>query len=322
MNRDGQFTATDQVEPSAVHTPERMHDLLTKSSRTFALNIPLLPEPTRCEVTVAYLLFRVADTLEDSTTWPRRRKIEELERLATLLRQPDARSAAVLASDWEAEPPCDHEGYQELLAELPRVMQVNSSLAPESQKLILEHTLRTIEGMSSFLAREDGSELQLRDVKDLQAYCYAVAGIVGEMLTELFIKDSEELEPVAPILRGLAATFGEALQLVNILKDSAGDSDEGRHFLPAGQSTQDVFALARDDLGGAARYVICLAQAGASRGVVAFTALPLLLAQATIDRVERDGPGSKITRLEVAEIIEELNQALDEGSVPTLLDRF
>jgi farnesyl-diphosphate farnesyltransferase len=83
-----------------------------------------------------------------------------------------------------------------------------------------------------------------------------------------------------------------------------------------------VFALARDDLGSAARYVICLAQAGASRGVVAFTALPLLLARATIDRVEKDGPGSKISRIEVAEIIEELNQALDEGSVPTLFERF
>ena len=322
MSREGQPTATGQVELSTVHTPDRMHELLTKSSRTFALNIPLLPEPTRCEVTVAYLLFRVADTLEDSTAWSRQRKIDELQRFGTFLRRPDPQSAAQLASDWEAEPPCDHEGYRELLVELPLVMEINSSLAPESQKLILEHTLRTIEGMSSFLAREDGSELQLRDVKDLQAYCYAVAGIVGETLTELFIKDSEELEPVAPILRGLSAAFGEALQLVNILKDSAWDSDEGRHFLPAGGSTSDVFALARDDLGSAARYVICLAQAGASRGVVAFTALPLLLARATIDRVEKDGPGSKITRIEVAEIIEELNQALDEGSVPTLFERF
>ncbi len=37
--------------------------LLAETSRTFALAIPLLPEPTRHEVGVAYLLFRVADTL-------------------------------------------------------------------------------------------------------------------------------------------------------------------------------------------------------------------------------------------------------------------
>ena len=322
MSRDGQSSATGQVELNTVHTPDRMHDLLTKSSRTFALNIPLLPEPARCEVTVAYLLFRVADTLEDSTIWPRQRKVDELRRFATFLQEPAPRSADRLTADWQADPPCDDAGYLELLAELPLVMEVHSELAPDSQELIVEHTLRTIEGMSAFLERENGSDLQLRDVKDLQDYCYAVAGIVGEMLTELFLKDDEALRPVAPILRGLAARFGEALQLVNILKDSTADSDEGRHFLPAGRSTTDVFSLARDDLGSAARYVICLAQAGAARGVVAFTALPLLLAKATIDRVQQDGPGSKITRIEVAEIIEELNQALDEGSVPTLFERF
>jgi farnesyl-diphosphate farnesyltransferase len=322
MSPDGQSGTTGQVALSTVHTPDRMHDLLTKSSRTFALNIPLLPEPTRCEVTVAYLFFRVADTLEDSTLWSRQRKIEELGRFAALLRQPDRGSAEGLAADWQERPPCDHPGYLELLAELPLVVQVHFGLAADSQKLVVDHTLRTIEGMSSFLEREDGSELQLRDIKDLQDYCYAVAGIVGEMLTELFLKDDEALEPVAPILRGLAARFGEALQLVNILKDSTGDSDEGRHFLPAGRSSAEVFSLARDDLGSAARYVTCLAQAGAVRGVVAFTALPLLLAKATIDRVEQDGPGSKISRIEVAQIIEELNQALDDGSVPALLGSF
>ena len=52
---------------AAVSTPTLMDHLLEKTSRTFALTVPLLPEPTRCEVTVAYLLFRVADTLEDAT---------------------------------------------------------------------------------------------------------------------------------------------------------------------------------------------------------------------------------------------------------------
>ncbi len=45
----------------------RLEELLFKTSRTFALSIPLLPEPTRREVTVAYLLFRIADTLEDGS---------------------------------------------------------------------------------------------------------------------------------------------------------------------------------------------------------------------------------------------------------------
>jgi farnesyl-diphosphate farnesyltransferase len=303
-------------------TPERLQDLLTKTSRTFALNIPLLPEPTRCEVTVAYLLFRIADTLEDATEWPQSRKLAELDRFASILRRPDDGTAVRLASQWIDAPPCEHEGYLELLAELPFVLRVTASLSPESQELVRAHTLRTIDGMSSFLAREDGTELRLRDVKDLQAYCYAVAGIVGEMLTELFLKDRDHMRSVAPVLRGLAPTFGEALQLVNILKDSAWDTGEGRHFLPVESETAEVFALAREDLGKASRYVLLLDQASAPRGVVAFTALPLLLAGATIDRVEEQGPGSKITREEVGEIVARLIDALDQRTVPALFSEF
>ena len=50
--------------------------------------------------------------------------------------------------------------------------------------------------------------------------------------------------------------------------------------------------------------------AGAERGIVAFTALPVLLARAALDRVERDGPGSKLSRGEVLGIAGRLEQAL------------
>jgi hypothetical protein len=52
--------------PRACPTPPRagpeyadLLDLVGKMSRTFALSIPPLSEPTRREVTVAYLLFRI-----------------------------------------------------------------------------------------------------------------------------------------------------------------------------------------------------------------------------------------------------------------------
>ena len=53
-----------------------IEDLLLKTSRTFALSIPMLPEPTRREVGVAYLLFRIADTLEDATLWTPERQVQ------------------------------------------------------------------------------------------------------------------------------------------------------------------------------------------------------------------------------------------------------
>lgn len=301
-------------------TSSLLDHLLRTTSRTFALTIPLLHEPTRREVTVAYLLFRVADTLEDSTRWPRSLKLTELERLACFLEEPGHEEAGALAAGWEADPPLEHRGYRELLADFPEVMRAASRLSPEAWRLVAAHTARTCRAMASFVAREEKGVLRLRDLDDLKEYCYAVAGIVGEMLTELFLLERDELRPIAPRLRRDAAAFGEALQLVNILKDRADDAVEGRHYLPGGLDRAEVFALARRDLKTAAGYCSLLSRSGADRGLVAFTALPVLLAKATLDRVQERGPGAKVTRDEVAAIVARLHGALDRGAVGTLIE--
>lgn len=300
---------------------EVLDGLLLRTSRTFALSIPVLPEPTRSEVRVAYLLFRVADTLEDATLWPPARKVEELERLAGLLREPSTETARATASRWLDDPPLRHEGYLELLGRLPLVLETLLSLPPPARELVSRHTLRTIERMGAFVSKERDGVLQLRDVEDLRAYCYAVAGIVGEMLTELFLLGREELSTVAPLLRRDAGTFGEALQLVNILKDAATDAREGRRYLPGRTEPGDILAMARRDLECAGRYSQRLHDAGAPRGVVEFTLLPIMLARATLDRVERQGPGAKLTRDEVREIVRTMNQALETGNLAGIRGR-
>jgi len=289
----------------------RLEQLLIKTSRTFALSIPLLPEPTRREVTVAYLLFRVADTLEDATRWDSERQLAELHRFAAVLRRPTADGARRLAQQWSDDPPLDNPDYLELLTHLAAVLAAHEQLDSEARELVCEHTLRTVDRMAAFVRRT--RPLQLHDLRELQDYCYAVAGIVGEMLTELFLLGRPALAPIARDLRDGAARFGEALQLVNILKDSATDADEGRRYLPNGVDRSEVFDLARGDLDSAGHYVRTLQQAGAPRGVVAFTALPVLLAWRTLECVERLGPGAKLTRAEVAGIVHGLDTALDSG---------
>jgi len=59
----------------------RVEELLEKTSRTFALSIPVLPEPTRRQVMIAYLLFRIADTFEDAAHWPPAHASSPLQRL-------------------------------------------------------------------------------------------------------------------------------------------------------------------------------------------------------------------------------------------------
>lgn len=289
-------------------------DLLEKTSRTFALSIPLLPEPTRDEVTVAYLLFRIADTFEDATAWPRDRRTGALEEFCRLLEAPRREDAPRLAAEWARHVPVEHQGYRELLRETPFVLERYASLEEEGRETILRHTVRTARGMAGIVERTDGDGvLRLRDLQDLRDYCYIVAGIVGEMLTDLFLSRRPRLDPVAPYLRERSARFGEGLQLVNILKDSATDANEGRLYLPPEVGRTEVFELAHRGLEAAAEYTLALQEAGAERGIVAFNALPIRLALATLARVEEGGPGSKISRDEVWTIVEGLERALDEG---------
>jgi farnesyl-diphosphate farnesyltransferase len=294
--------------------------LLEETSRTFALAIPLLPQPTREEVTVAYLLYRVADTLEDAPLWRRERRLEALAAYRALLLDPDPEKARALSTPWDTSPPSEHEGYLRLLRSLPVVIAANDSLAPEARGLILRQVTATVEGMSAFVARGDeNGRLHLDDIDDLRRYCYVVAGIVGELLTDLFLGvlgRHRLLARFSRILRLRGRAFGEGLQLVNILKDAGEDAREGRFYLPRGVDRAHVFELARRDLHIAAGYVLALQRAGAARGLVAFTALPLLLARATLDRVEELGTGAKLTRDRVRQLHRELLDALDAGRPP------
>jgi farnesyl-diphosphate farnesyltransferase len=288
--------------------------LLDRSSRTFALSIPLLPSPTRREVSVAYLLFRIADTFEDATRWEPARRIRALAEFCALLKNPSLPAVDAAAQRWVADPPCDHEGYLELLAEAPDVFDDFLDLSPAAIAEIRDRVIASAEGMAGFVARSSPEgELRLAHVADLRAYCYVVAGIVGEMLTSLFLLDRPELSAASAFLSARAARFGEGLQLVNILKDAGSDRSEGRSYLPDGVARDEVFALARADLRDASQYVLALQQARAPRGIVGFTALPVELAWETLDRVEKHGPGSKVPRPRVALIVSRLNRDLDRN---------
>jgi farnesyl-diphosphate farnesyltransferase len=290
-----------------------LDDLLEKTSRTFALSIPVLPEPTRREVTIAYLLFRIADTFEDASHWSPEQRIAGLSDFETLLRDYSRPRAEALSRDWVARAVAHHAGYQELMGETPFVLEQFLALSPRAVPPIREHVVRSAQGMASIVARTRGGALTLHSLQELKDYCYLVAGIVGEMLSELFLLDRPGLASVGPYLRERAATFGEALQLVNILKDAAGDAEEGRRYLPSEVPVSEVFALARRDLGVAGDYIHALQKAAAPRGIIEFTALPVRLARASLEEVERHGPGSKVSRPEVFLIVQRLKRALDRN---------
>jgi len=293
-----------------------LRELLEATSRTFALAIPLLPPPTRDEATIAYLLFRIADTFEDATVlWDRDRRIAALGQLAEALAASDPRErASRLAREWSDRPPIHHPGCLRLLEHTPVVVSALQGLEGPARDAIKRHTIRTAEGMAGFVARTDADGiLRVVDLAALRDYCYVVAGIVGEMLTELFVLSNPGLTAIVDELRPRAAAFGEGLQLTNILKDAAWDHTEGRNFVPPAVERGELFALARRDLEAAEEYCLALQRAGAPSGVVAFTSLTVGLAWPTLRKVEAHGPGSKISRARVHLVHQRIRRAIAAG---------
>jgi hypothetical protein len=83
----------------------------------------------------------------------------------------------------------------------------------------------------------------LADLDELAEYCYYVAGVVGEMCTELFCLHCPELEPKREVMMRLSVSFGQGLQMTNILKDIWDDRPAGACWLP-----RSVFARGTLDL--------------------------------------------------------------------------
>jgi farnesyl-diphosphate farnesyltransferase len=213
---------------------------LQEVSRTFALTIPQLPEPLRRVVSNAYLLCRIADTIEDDKDMPLSDKRRYAEVFIDVVgaRHDAAAFAAALKPRLS---PSATAAERELISRTPAVIRITHSFTPR-QRAALERCVRIMaDGMARF--QESDVRHGLKDLAEMDRYCYHVAGVVGEMLTELFCAHDPEIDARRNTLMSLAISFGQGLQMTNILKDIWEDLGRGMCWLP-----QDVFARRGVDL--------------------------------------------------------------------------
>lgn len=210
------------------------HSILPHVSRSFALTIPQLPPQLRMIVGHAYLLCRMVDTIEDEPTL----SIE-------LKNQYETAFVEVITGHRNARDFCDAlkpllstqtlAAERELMDQLPMLLEVNRALSPRQRTIILNCLKVMTRGMHEFQCNLSLNGMATR--QELDRYCYCVAGVVGEMLTDLFINFAPELADQRTTLLHLSVSFGLGLQLTNILKDQWEDRQRGVCWLP-----RDLFA--------------------------------------------------------------------------------
>jgi len=203
-------------------------------SRTFALTIPQLPEELRIPVGNAYLLCRICDTIEDEPSLPIGQKEQFADQFVRVVRG-DASAeefSRALSGTLTGDTP---EPERDLIRNTERVIRMTHGFSPPQRQAMEDCVREMATGMLHY--QKDQSLDGLRDMAELDDYCYHVAGVVGIMLTELFCDYSPEIRKNRKRMRELAVSFGQGLQMTNILKDIWEDRQRGACWLP-----RDTFA--------------------------------------------------------------------------------
>lgn len=214
--------------------------LLDGVSRTFALTIPQLPPVLAKPVSNAYLLCRIVDTIEDETALAspdKRRFCQQFVRVVQGNEAAEPLRDALGPRLSESTIPAEHE----LIHLIPRVVAITHRFDPPQREALATCVEIMAKGMAEFQDRD--LRYGLSSMDEMSDYCYYVAGVVGEMLTKLFCHYSPEIAAHREEMMKLAVSFGQGLQMTNILKDLWDDHSRGVCWLP-----RDIFEQCGFDL--------------------------------------------------------------------------
>ena len=211
---------------------ELLGPILRKVSRAFSLSLRVLPAAVRPQISLAYLLARITDTIADTDLVLPEKRVEKLRQFRTRIRSAGAPpvdfSHLAREQNTEAERMLlQHSG--EAIALLDQTDAVDRGKI----QLVLE-TITRVQEQDLTRFGDDGEVRALETADDLDDYAYRVAGCVGEFwthLTRAHCFPRAELDERRFIDN--AIRFGKGLQLVNILRDLPRDLANGRCYLPA-----------------------------------------------------------------------------------------
>ncbi len=239
---------TTETNPSINH-PESLLNLsdnelqallLEGVSRTFALTIPQLPIKLYPAIANAYLLCRIVDTIEDEVSLNTEQKHYFCHKFIQVVKTGE--QAQKFAD--ELYPLLSN---QTLIAEhaliklSTRVIKITHAFDSTQIAALAECVQTMATGMLKF--QDIDLTTGLKNMAEMDQYCYYVAGCVGEMLAKLFCHYSTEIAVHRETLLKLSVSFGQGLQMTNILKDIWDDAERNVCWLPQEIFTETGFEL-------------------------------------------------------------------------------
>jgi farnesyl-diphosphate farnesyltransferase len=203
---------------------------LINQSRSFSLPILNLDDRFRIPIMVEYNLNKTIDTIEDSTGLEADEKIHLITTFCNNLEQ-DSYSTEVQNRMLEVTP--EEEAF--VFKNYEATIGLYNALSREEKELARRWTGEMAEGMCTFLKKPINTH------RDLNQYCYHVAGTVGLYLTNLLkLKGSNVSDEIFERLSVHAVSFGLFQQKLNIIRDFVEDKiTKKRSFWPQSYFDQE-----------------------------------------------------------------------------------
>jgi farnesyl-diphosphate farnesyltransferase len=212
---------------SQVHVGEHAIDLkhlLRISSRTFSLGIERLPKRLSKAITIAYLLLRVSDYIEDEPDIPISKKVDLLNHWANVL--VGEASAHSLSQMMQFSATMSPDAF--VAKEVIGLMHALKKLPEIPRTIIIQNVHASTLGMAYWVERGP----QIANEDDMDSYMHEVAGRPGFLVTRLFAAYSKSVKTRIGRLLPLARECGLALQTVNIIRGLKKDYERGWIFVP------------------------------------------------------------------------------------------
>lgn len=208
--------------------------LLKNTSRSLYLSVQALPSAMRPTFGIAYLLCRYADTIADTPILPSSRRLYWVERFPHLIQTQDPQEIAQLTSEISGG---SENPYEEALIEhLPQCLACLNRIPPHLQELIMDVVYAICDGMQtdlSFFPHEKAPLPKAFDAPaDLERYCRLMGGKPGLFWSRLICRTMPIAMPEEEFFE-LGQHIGDALQIVNILRDLPKDLRIGRCYFPS-----------------------------------------------------------------------------------------
>ena len=260
-------------------------------------------------VSLSYLLCRILDTVEDAS-WPQPQQRDAAFRIFDAVLQ-DPEPTQVQA--WVASFPTDIPAGESLLLQDATLLFADVNALPQAPREVIHHTVRTMRLGMQHYAEARGAEgaLRLESLTEVNRYCYFVAGVVGHLLTRLFLLSRPDFTPQHDLMRD-AFHFGLFLQKINLLKDQRTDESEGRFLVPHRRA---LLASLRTNTSGSMAYLTALPVD--AREYRLFCAWSLFLGLASLPHMEQaysHGSASKIGRGETLQLLQQVSEIVQDNA--------